>query len=59
MIIIVIFYTFCHLVTQTVAPTLPGFQYLKLFIRYLDSYPYKTIFYPSYHYYGSYLIRPI
>ena len=39
-----------HLDTQTVAPTLPGFQGIKRFFRYLASHPHKPIFYP----YNSY-----
>ena len=45
-------YTACHLYTQTVAPTLPGFQGIKLSVKYLTSHPHKPIFYPSNYYYG-------
>ena len=38
--------TYC-LATQTVAPTLPGFQVIKRCVQYLDSHPHKPIFYPS------------
>ena len=53
MVIIDICYTACHLETQTVAPTLPGFQGLKRCIKYLVSHPHKHIFYTSNYYYGS------
>ena len=39
-------YTNCHLSTQTVAPTLPGFQGIKYFIKYLAIDPHKSIFNP-------------
>ena len=42
-----IFYTACLLATQTMAPTLPGFQGIKWCIQYLASNPHKPIFYPS------------
>ena len=45
-------YTACHLVNQTVTPTLTGFQILKLYIQYLNSHPHKPIFCPS-NYYGE------
>ena len=35
-------YTACHIETQTVAPTLPGFQGIKCGIQYLDSHQHKT-----------------
>ena len=37
-------YTFCHMVTQTVVPNLPGFQGIKRCIQYLASQPHKPIF---------------
>ena len=37
--------TFC-LDTQTVAPTLPGFQGIKRCVQYLDSHPHKPLFDP-------------
>ena len=40
-------YVTCRLATQTVAPTLPGFQGIKLCVQYLDIHPHKPIFYPS------------
>ena len=42
-----------HLVTQTVAPNLAGFQGLKCCTQYLDSNPHNPIFYPSNSYGGS------
>ena len=45
------------LATQTVTPTLPGFQGIKICVQYMDSHPYKPIFYPSNYYYGSNVIR--
>ena len=48
--------TYC-LETQTVAPTLPGFQGIKKFVQYLDSHPHKPIFHPSNYDYGSHVIR--
>ena len=42
--IIDICYTSCCLSTQTVAPTLPGFQDIKCCIQYLASHPHKSIF---------------
>ena len=50
-------YTSCHLSTQTVAPTLPSFQCIKLCIQYMASHPHKPILYPSNYYYGSNVIR--
>ena len=49
-------YTACHLLTQTMAPTLPIFQCIKLCIQYMASHPHKPIFYPSNYYYGSNVI---
>ena len=43
--------------TQTVAPTIPGFQGIKCCIKYLSSHPQKPIFYPSNSYGGSNIIR--
>ena len=51
-----IYTEFC-LGTQTVAPTLNGFQGLKRCIQYMDIYPHKNIFYPSNSYEGSNSIR--
>ena len=39
-------YTDFHIVTQTVAPSIPGFQGTKTCIQYLASHPHKPIFYP-------------
>ena len=50
-------YTTCCLETQTVAPTLPRFQGIKLCVQYLDSHPHKPIFYPSDSYDWSNVIR--
>ena len=50
-------YETCHIDTQTVAPTLPGFQGTKQCVQYLASRPHKPIFYPSNYYDGSNLIR--
>ena len=52
-----IFNTDCRMVTQTVAPTLPGFQGLKHCIKNLASHPHKLIFYPSNYYDDSNVIR--
>ena len=46
-------YTDCCIETQTVAPTLPGFQCIKCYIKYLSSKPHKPIFYPYNFYDGS------
>ena len=43
--------------TQTVAPTLPGFQDIKRCVQYLAIHPHKPIFYPSNSYDGSNVIR--
>ena len=45
--------------TQTVAPTLPGFQGIKPCVQYLASHQNKTIFYPSNSYDGSNITRLI
>ena len=50
MSIIYICYETCRLETQTVVPTLPGFQGIKICVQYLDSLPHKPIFYPSKYY---------
>ena len=57
MIRIGIFCTSFHLVTQTVSPTLPGFQGRKRCIKYMSSHTHKPILYPYNSYYGSNLIR--
>ena len=44
-------YSNCHIETQTVAPTLPGFQGIKRWVQYLASHPHKPIFYTSNSYY--------
>ena len=49
-------YAICHLATQAVAPTLPGFQGIKCCVKYLDSHPHKPIFYPSNYHDGSNVI---
>ena len=46
-----------RLATQTVAPALPGFQGIKLFVQYMDIQPHKPIFYLSSYYDGSNGIR--
>ena len=40
-------YSTCNLATQNVAPTLPGFQVIKLCVQYMDSHPHKPILYTS------------
>ena len=50
-------YANCHLATQTVSPTLPGFQGIKQCVKYLASHPHKPIFYPYNSYDGSNVIR--
>ena len=57
MSIIELFCETCCLETQTVAPTLPGFQGIKRCLQYLASQPHKPIFYPSTSYDGSNFIR--
>ena len=52
-----IYYATCHLATQTVSPTLPGFQGINRCVQYLDIHPHKPIFYPSNSYDGSNFIR--
>ena len=46
-------YATCSLATQTMALNLTGFQGIKRFVQYLDSYPQKPNFYPSNDYDGS------
>ena len=57
MSIIYICCTDCCLETQTVAPTILGFQGLKRCIQYLDSHPRKAIFSTSNYYLVSNVIR--
>ena len=57
MSIIKILYATCFLATQTVAPTIPGFKGIKLYVHYLASHPHKNIFYTSYYYDCSNVIR--
>ena len=52
-----IYYSTCRLATQTVEPTLPGFQVIKLCVQYIASPPHKPISYPSNTYNGSNVIR--
>ena len=52
-----LFYSTSLLATQTVAPTLPGFQCIKQCVQYLASHPHKPIFYSSNYYDGSNFIR--
>ena len=40
----------CLLATQTVAPTLSGFQGINRCVQYLSSHPHKPTFYPSNYY---------
>ena len=54
---IVIFYTTCFLVTQTMVPTIPGFQGFKHCIQYLASHCHKPIFNPYNSFDGSNIIR--
>ena len=42
-----IYYTACFLETQTVAPTIYGFQGINRCIQYLNSQPNKAFFYTS------------
>ena len=57
MSIIDLYYATCNLATQTVAPTLPGFQGIKICVQYLASHPHNPIFYPSHSYDRSNAIR--
>ena len=50
-------YTALSMKTQTVACNLTSFQGLKRCIQYMDSHPYKPIFYPSNSYDGSNVTR--
>ena len=50
-------YATCRLATQTVAPTLPGFQGIERCVQYLASHPHKPIFYSSKYYDVSNVIR--
>ena len=50
-------YATYHMATQTVEPNLPGFQGIKLGVKYLASHPHKPIFYPSNYYDGSNVTR--
>ena len=43
--------------TQTVSPTLPGFEGIKLYIQYPDSHSHKPMFYTYNSYDGSNFIR--
>ena len=45
-------YATCILATQTVSPTLPGFQDIKRCVQYLASQSHKLIFSPSNYYDG-------
>ena len=54
---IYICYATCRLETQTVTPTLLGFQGIKRCVQYLAILPHKPIFYPSNSYDGSNVIR--
>ena len=47
----------CRIDTQTLSPTLPGFQGIKRCVQYLSSHVHKPIFYPSNSYDGSNFIR--
>ena len=42
----------CSIATQTVSPTVPGFQRIKRCVQYLASRPHKPIVYPSNSYDG-------
>ena len=57
MSIIDVCYANCLLATQTVAPTVPGFQGINRCVQYLASHPHKPIFYPYNYYDGSNFIR--
>ena len=50
MSIIDIYYANFFLSTQTVSPTLPGFQGIKRCVKYMASPPHKPISYPSNYY---------
>ena len=51
--IIDICYATCCLSTQTVAPTLPGYEGINRCVKYLAIHQHKLIFYPSKSYGGS------
>ena len=50
------FYATFRLDTQTVSPTLTGFQGINSCVQYLASHPQKPIFYPPHYYDESNLI---
>ena len=50
-------YIACCPGNQNVAPNVTGYQVLKRGIKYLDSHPHKTMFYPSDYYDDSNAIR--
>ena len=52
-----IYYTDYRLDTQTVSPTILGFQGIKRCVQYMASHPHKTIFYPSNSYDVTNIIR--
>ena len=52
-----IFYTSLFLANQTAAPILPGFQGIKIFIKYMDIHPHEPTLYPYNSYDGSNVIR--
>ena len=56
MIRIEIFYTSYRLRTQTVAPTLPGFQVMNIYIKDIATQPHKPILYLLNCYDGAKLI---
>ena len=52
-----LYYETYRLAAQTMALTLPCFQGIKRYVQYMLSHSHKPIFYPSYSYYGSNVIR--
>ena len=50
-------YATCCLETQTMTPTIPGFQGINCCVQYMDSNSHKQIFYPSNSYDVSNFIR--
>ena len=50
-------YTACNPGTQTVAPTIPGFQGIRHCIQYMTSHPNTAMFHPSNSHDGSNVIR--
>ena len=52
-----IFYTAYSIATQTMSPTITGFQGIKHCIQYLASHPHKPIFYLYNFYYVSNVTR--